>query len=182
MIAGEGAAAFVVESLPHATGRGADIYAEILAIAAGCDGKGHANRFNGTGLTNAVKAVLKRVRMTPNQLGHINADGKSTTRDDVIEARAYHQALGDEAARVPVVALKSYFGFSEAGSSALELAGSLLAMRHGRIPATLNYQFPDPECPLNVVRGEPVNSTMPTALCTNRTGLGQSAAVVVRAL
>jgi 3-oxoacyl-[acyl-carrier-protein] synthase II len=182
MIAGEGAAAFVVESLPHATGRGAEIYAEILAIAAGCDGKGHANRFNGTGLANAVKAVLKRVRMTPNQLGHINADGKSTTRDDVIEARAYHQALGDEAARVPVVALKSYFGFSEAGSSALELAGSLLAMRHGRIPATLNYQFPDPECPLNVVRGEPVKSTMPTALCTNRTGLGQSAAVVVRAL
>jgi 3-oxoacyl-[acyl-carrier-protein] synthase II len=80
------------------------------------------------------------------------------------------------------VALKSYFGFSEAGSSALELAGSLLAMKHGRIPATLNYQFLDPECPLNVVRGEPVKSTMPTALCTNRTGLGQSAAVVVRAL
>jgi 3-oxoacyl-[acyl-carrier-protein] synthase II len=182
MIAGEGAAAFVVESLPHATRRGAEIYAEILAIAAGCDGKGHANRSNGTGLANAVKAVLKQVRMTPNQLGHINADGKSTKRDDVIEARAYHQSLGESAERVPVVALKSYFGYSEAGSSALELAGSLLALRQGRVPQTLNYEFPDPECPLNVIQGEPMKLASPTALSVNRTNLGQSAAVVLRVL
>jgi 3-oxoacyl-[acyl-carrier-protein] synthase II len=180
MIAGEGAAAFVVESLPHAVRRGADIYAEILATAAGCDGKGHANRSNGTGLANAVKAVLKQVRMTPNQIGHINADGKSTRGDDVIEARAYHQALGEFAEHVPVVALKSYFGYSEAGSSALELAGSLLALRHSRVPQTLNYEFPDPECPLHVIHGEPMKLASPTALCVNRTSLGQSAAVVLR--
>lgn len=182
MVAGEGAAAFVVERRSHALRRGATIYGEIVAIAAGADGKGHASRSNGTGLANAVKAALKQARMTPNQVGHINADGKSTRRDDVIEARAYHHALGEWAERVPVVALKSYFGFSEAGSSALELAGSLLALKHGRIPRTLNYQFPDPQCSLNVIHGDVLKSTMPTAVCVNRTSLGQSAAVVLRGL
>jgi 3-oxoacyl-[acyl-carrier-protein] synthase II len=172
----------VVESLSHATRRGADNYAEILGIAAGCDGKGHANRSNGAGLANAVKTVFKQVRMTPNQLGHINADGKSTKCDDRVEAKALQLALGEWAWRVPVVALKSYFGFSEAGSGALELAGSLLALRHGRIPATLNYEFPDPDCPLNVVHGVPRTSTVSTALCVNRTTMGQSAAVVIRGL
>ncbi len=180
MIAGEGAAAFVVESLPHAARRGAEIYAEILGIAAGCDGKGHANRFNGAGLANAVKAALKQARMAPNQVGHINADGKSTRNDDLIEARALYQAIGDWGERVPLVALKSYFGFSDAGSGAVELVGSLLALRHARIPGTLNYQFPDPLCRLNVVHEGPLESPIPTALCINRTSLGQSAAVVLR--
>jgi 3-oxoacyl-[acyl-carrier-protein] synthase II len=180
-IAGEGAAAFVVESLPHAKNRGASIYAEIVGIAAGCDGKGQANRSNGTGLANAVKAALKQARLAPHRIGHINADGKSTTRDDIIECQALQNSLGEWAERIPVTALKSYFGFSEAGSSALELAGSLLALRQGRIPQTLNYQFPDPQCPLNVIHGESMKSAVSTALCINRTGLGQSAAVVLRA-
>jgi 3-oxoacyl-[acyl-carrier-protein] synthase II len=182
MVAGEGAAAFVVESLPHALRRGTEIYAEILAVASGSDGKGHANRSNGAGLANAVKTVCKQARMTPKEVGHINADGKSTKCDDRVEAKALQLALGEWALRVPVVALKSYFGFSEAGSSALELAGSLLALKHGRIPATLNYEFPDPDCPLNVVHGEPRTSTVSTALCVNRTTMGQSAAVVLRGL
>jgi len=131
-------------------------------------------------LANAVKAALKQARMAPNQVGHINADGKSTRDDDVIEAQALHQAIGDSAERVPLFALKSYFGFSDAGSGAVELAGSLLALKYGRIPGTLNYQFPDPLCRLNVVSEGPMKSPSPTALCINRTTLGQSAAVLLR--
>jgi 3-oxoacyl-[acyl-carrier-protein] synthase II len=181
-IAGEGAAAFVVESLQHAHRRGGEIYAEIAGIGAGCDGKGDANAAGGTGLVRAIHAALRKAQLRPAELGHINAQGKSTQLDDVIEARAYHRALGDSAERVPVTALKSYFGDFDAGSGAVELAGSLLALKHGQIPATLNYQTPDPRCRLNVVRDGPMDQSQPTALCVNRTSIGQSAAVVLRTL
>jgi 3-oxoacyl-[acyl-carrier-protein] synthase II len=62
----------------------------------------------------------------------------------------------------------------------VELAGSLLALRHGKIPKSLNYQFPDPLCRLNVIHEGPLKCPSPTALCINRTSLGQSAAVVLR--
>jgi 3-oxoacyl-[acyl-carrier-protein] synthase II len=181
-IAGEGAAAFVVESLPHAVQRGAEIHAEILGIGAGCDGSGSTNAENGTGLVNAIQSALQKAHLKPAQLGHVNAQGKSTQREDVIEARAYHLALGEAAPRVPVTALKSYFGYSDAGSGAMELAGSLLAIKHGRIPATLNYQTPDPRCRLNIIHEGPMEPLLPTAMSVNRTSLGQSAAVVLRRL
>ena len=178
-VAGEGAAAFVVERLDHAETRGADIYAEILGLGAGCDS---SQETRGTGLVNAILRALQSARLSPAQLGHINADGKSTQGDDVIESRAYHRVLAESAARIPVTALKSYFGYFEAGSGAVELAGSLLALRHGRVPATLNYEIPDPRCRLNIVHDGPLESAQPTALCVNRTEMGQSAAVILRAL
>ena len=115
-------------------------------------------------------------------LGHINAHGKGTQRDDVAEARAYHTALGMVAETIPVTALKSYFGHFDAGAGAVELAGSLMAMRYGRLPMTLNYRTPDPSCRLNIVRGEPLNITNGVALSVNRTRMGQSAAAVIRAV
>jgi 3-oxoacyl-[acyl-carrier-protein] synthase II len=181
-VPGEGAAAFVVESLHHAKARGAEIYAEILSIAAGCDGNGPADVSSGIGLAGAIRTALKNANLTPAQLGHINAQGKSTQTDDAIEARAYHLALGDAAERIPVTALKSYFGDFDAGSGAVEIAGSLLALQHGTIPATLNYETPDPRCRLNIIRDEPIRQLHPTAMSLNRTSLGQSAAVILRTL
>jgi 3-oxoacyl-[acyl-carrier-protein] synthase II len=181
-ILGEGAAAFVVESLKHATIRGAEIYAEIIGTGAGCDGHETAERDSGAGLAHAIRGALQTARLAPAQLGHINADGKSTQTDDVVEARAIHRALGEAAVRVPVTALKSYFGSFDAGSGAVELAGSLLALKHGRVPPTLNYQFPDPRCRLNIIHEGPMDPSHPSALCVNRTRIGQSAAVVLRTL
>ena len=83
---------------------------------------------------------------------------------------------------IPVTALKSYFGHFDAGAGAVELAGSMLAMRYGRLPMTLNYRTPDPLCPLNIVRDEPLDITNSVALSVNRTRMGQSAAAVIRAV
>ncbi len=173
-IVGEGAAAFVVESYAHAVRRGADIYAEILGVGAGCDGTGYANGAGGTGLVCAMRSALNRAGIQPSELGHINAHGKSTQRDDLVEARAYHRALGAAAETIPVTALKSYFGHFDAGSGAVELAGSVLALKHGLLPATLNYETPDPRCRLNVVHGEPQSLKTRTAIKVNRTAMGQS--------
>ena len=180
-IVGEGAAVFVVETYAHAVARGAEIYAEILGVGGGCDGRGHQNGSGGAGIVRAVRSVLKRSGLAPNQIGHINAHGKSTQRDDFVEAMAYHTSLGDAASRIPVTALKSYFGNFDAGSGAVELAGSLLALRHRTLPQTLNYETPDPHCELNVTR-EPTRIANDVALSVNRSSIGQSAAAIFRAL
>ncbi len=181
-IVGEGAAVFVIERFAHAVARGADIYAEVLGVAGGCDGRRSRNGSEGKGIVRAVQSALRRAQIRPSEIGHINANGKSTRRDDWVEARAYHESLGSEADRIPVTALKSYFGTFDAGSGAVELAGSVLALRHRTIPMTLNYETPDPMCRLNVVRGEPLRQRSDVALKVNRTAMGQSAAAVLRAL
>lgn len=181
-VVGEGAAAFVVERYEHALARGANVYAEVLAVGAGCDGRGYHNGSGGTGLVRAIRATMKKAEISPRELGHINAHGKSTQRDDLVEARAYQTALGGAAERIPVTALKSYFGHFDAASGAVELAGTLLAIRHGQLPATLNYETPDPRCRLNVVKGAPRRLRNLTAISVNRTAMGQSAAVLLRSL
>ncbi len=181
-VVGEGAASFVVERWDHAVARGAPIYCEVLGVGAGCDGRDPANRANGIGLSRAIQSALRQSEISPKDLGHINAHGKGTQRDDLAESRAYHASLGLVAESIPVTALKSYFGHFDAGAGAVELAGSLLAMRHGRLPMTVNYQTPDPLCRLNIVRDEPVVMKNGVALSVNRTRMGQSAAAVIRAV
>jgi len=181
-VVGEGAGTFVIESYEFAKARGAEIYAEILAVAGGCDGRGYLNGAGGTGLVRAIETCLRRADLTPKDIGHINAHGQSTRRDDLVEARAYHRALGTCAETIPVTGLKSYFGNFDAGCGAVELAGSVLAMRHGQLPFTLNHDNPDPLCRLNVVHHEPHRLQNHIALSVNRTNVGQSAAVIVKAL
>jgi 3-oxoacyl-[acyl-carrier-protein] synthase II len=181
-VVGEGAASFMVESYEHAVARGAEIYAEILGTGAGCDGLGRANEAAGLGLVRAMESALRQSGVRPNELGHINAQGKSTQPDDIVEARAYHRVLGDYVMNIPVTALKSYVGHFDAGAGAVELAGTLLSLKNGYVPATLNYEIPDPRCGLNVVRGEASRMRNRTAITVNRTAMGQSAAAVLRAI
>ena len=181
-VVGEGAASFVIERFEHAVARGAPIYCEVLGVGAGCDGSDPANRASGLGLVRSIEAALRRSNLTPKDLGHINAHGKGTRKDDIAEANAYHRALGMVAESIPVTALKSYFGHFDAGAGAVELAGSLLALRYGELPMTLNYRTPDPLCRLNIVHDEPLKMTNGIALSVNRTRMGQSAAAVIRAI
>lgn len=179
-IVGEGSAVFVLERYRHAVQRGAEIYCEVAAVGAGCDGKGYDNGKGGTGIIRAMDAAFRRAGMQADQVGHINAHGKSTLRDDYVESRAYHRAFGDDVQKIPVTALKSYFGSFDAGAGAVELAGSVLALKHGILPRTLNYDNPDPLCRLNIVRGEPLPLRNGTAVSVNRTAMGQSVAAVLR--
>lgn len=181
-VVGEGAASFVLERWEHAVRRGAPIYCEVLGVGAGCDGRDAANRTGGIGLARAIQSALRQSDLLAKDLGHINAHGKGTQRDDLAEARAYHTALGQVAESIPVTALKSYFGHFDAGAGAVELAGSLLALRHGQLPITVNYHTPDPLCRLNIVHDEPIKMSNRTALSVNRTRMGQSAAAVIRAV
>ena len=94
---------------------------------------------------------MRDAGLAPAEVGFVVAHGLSTVDDDRIEAQAIRDTLGD----VPVTAPKSYFGHLGAGSGSLEAALGVLALQHGQVPATLNYQQPDPQCPINVIHGRP---------------------------
>lgn len=181
-VVGEGGAAFVIERFEHAVQRGATIYAEVLGVGAGCDGTGYHNGSGGRGVARAVQAALRKSGIEPKDIGHINAHGKSTQRDDLVEAKGYHWGLGDAARKIPITAMKSYFGHFDAGSGSVELAGTVLSLKHRLLPPTLNYLIPDPRCQLNVVHGEPIELRNLTAMSVNRTSMGQSAAAILRVL
>jgi 3-oxoacyl-[acyl-carrier-protein] synthase II len=96
---------------------------------------------------------------------------------DVFEARAINEVFGRD---VPVFAPSSYFGSTGAASGVVELAASVLALRHGQLPGTLNHENPDPACPVTVHTGSPRPVTRPCVVKVGYTDLGQCAAMVVR--
>jgi 3-oxoacyl-[acyl-carrier-protein] synthase II len=101
----------------------------------------------------------------------------STIEMDRLEAVAIAAELGD----VPVTAPKSSFGHLGAAGGAVELAASILGLEAGLVPPTLNYETPDPLCPVNVVHGEPLAGRPGTALAVNFCSTGQAAAVAIGA-
>jgi len=172
---GEGAAVFILESRQHAEARGAAVLARLLSWAAACESPNGSNRIKGTGLRHVMQTALRRAEISEDALGHLNAHGLSTPADDELEARAIRQVVPS----VPVTAPKSYFGNLGAAGGAMEMAASVLSLDTGIVPATLNYERPDPNCPLQVIHREPLTSTRSPAMLLNWTQIGQSVALVV---
>jgi len=123
---------------------------------------------------------MRDARIEPAALGYYNAHGVSTMHSDRAEARALRGALGPLALDIPVSAHKSNMGNSVAACGAIELIAGILALQHGLIPPTINYDRPDPDCPLSIVSKSPRKLEKPAFLSANSTRLGQAAALVVR--
>jgi 3-oxoacyl-[acyl-carrier-protein] synthase II len=174
-VRGEGAATLVLEERKHAVRRGATVLASVLGWGSSSEPRGAAAANVGSGLQRAIAMALRSAGIDPSEVGHVNAHGLSTIDSDRIEA----QVLGGLLPATPVTAPKSYFGNLYAASGVIETAVSVLAIASGQVPATLNYEFPDPQCPLNVIRGEPLSGTSPVALVINRNITGQAAALVL---
>ena len=172
---GEGAAAFIVERRSHAEARGATIVARVLSCANAASGKGAANRSRSGALQRAMTLAIARAGLTERGMGHVNAHGLSAVRDDPVEARALAAVIPD----VPVFAPKSYFGNLGAASGAVEMAASVLALGARLVPATLNYERPDPSCPVPNILREAFAPKSSTALLLNWTWIGQAAAAVL---
>lgn len=175
MVHGEGAGAFVLERREHAEARGAKILARILGFASTFEPHRPGRPLQGHAIRTAIRQAVAQAGLQPSDIGHVNADGLSTTFDDQIEAQAIRETLGD----VPVTAPKSFFGNLSAGTGAVEMAASVLALEKGEIPPTLNYTHPDPACPVNVVHGKSAPLGNPVALVINHSRIGQSVAVVI---
>jgi len=180
----EGAGMLILESRAHAKRRGAQLQGKILGYGRRYEPGATSQKPNGqkpngqkpTGqaIRQAIEAALEMSRLAPSDIGHVNAHGLATLDDDTMEARAIEQTLGD----VPVTAPKSFFGNLGASSGAVELAISLLGLQHNVVPPTLNYEQPDPACPVNIVHEmQPAQSS--TVLALNHKRTGQAVAVAV---
>ena len=175
MVLGEGATVLVMEELEHARRRGAKIYGEMVGFGAAFD-----RGTTGKGLARAIRAALTEAGVGPEAIDHVNASGTSTVPGDAWEARGIQEVFGSCQQPVPVFAAKSYFGNLGPGSAPTEIAASLLALEHGQLPATLNYEEPDPACPVTVAAREIRPVRKPYFLKTGFTDLGQCAAAVFR--
>jgi 3-oxoacyl-[acyl-carrier-protein] synthase II len=174
LVYGEGSAQLILESREHAERRGARPIARVAGAASRSEASAGSMRPRGSAISRAIRAALSAAQVEPAEIGHVNAQGNSTRDDDRAEARAIREVLAD----VLVTAPKSFFGHLGPGSGAVELAVSLLAMEHGVIPPTLNYESPDPECPVKIVtETQPI--VRPTFIALNHNASGAAAAVVI---
>jgi 3-oxoacyl-[acyl-carrier-protein] synthase II len=174
---GEGAAAFVVEREDHARGRGADILARVAGWGISFGTSAMPEHDHGRAIRRSIELALRSADLTATDIGHVNAHAAGSVEDDATEASAIRAVLGD----VPVTAPKSFFGHLGASGGAVEMVASLLALAHGEIPVTLNYDQPDSRCPVQVVRTPGARAEPPGALLLSQSNTGQAVAVSLTA-
>jgi 3-oxoacyl-[acyl-carrier-protein] synthase II len=174
VVLGEGAAVYTLEDLEHARRRGARIYAEVVGFGSAFD-----RRQDGDGVARAIRAALAEAGIGPEEVDHVNSHGLATRAADPWEARGLAQVFGN-GPPLPVAAYKSYFGNLGAAGAATEMAASVLGLREGWVPPTLNFERPDPECPVEVLAGAPRPVARRHAVKVGFTQMGQCAALVLR--
>ncbi|MEM8679500.1 MAG: beta-ketoacyl-[acyl-carrier-protein] synthase family protein [Planctomycetota bacterium] len=175
MVAGEGAAAIVLESLEAAEARGATIVGEILGHGSSTVIDQNSAADPQRALQNAMRNALRSSALAAENVGHVHAHGNGTPSGDEAEARAIAEFFGDH--QPVVAAAKSYFGNLGAASGLVELIASLLAIDHQQLFRTLNYETPDPACPIRLAQGTE-HAPGTSVLNLNYTPQGQASAVV----
>lgn len=150
-VAAEGAAYFILESREHAerrgfAQRGGAAWGSIASVCTRCEPSIDSRQPTGKAIVAAVSGALESSGVAPGDLAMVKAHGASRVETDPVEAAALAETVGD----APVTAPTSYVGSSGAAGGAVELALALIGWRQGYVPATLNYQTPDPACPVSV--------------------------------
>ncbi|MDR1784221.1 MAG: beta-ketoacyl-ACP synthase II [Endomicrobium sp.] len=178
-VIGEGAGMVVLETLEHALGRGAKIYAELAGYGASNDAY-HitAPEPEGRGAVLAMEKAIIDAGISKEEVDYINAHGTSTVLNDKTETFAIKKVFGKRAYKIPVSSTKSMVGHLLGGASVVEFAATILAMQEGFIHPTINYETPDPECDLdyvpNTMRMQCINCAI-----SNSLGFGGHNATVV---
>jgi 3-oxoacyl-[acyl-carrier-protein] synthase II len=179
LVISEAAAMLVLEEYDHARQRGAQCYGEIVGYGATSDAT-HLTAPSPAGQAEAIERALSSAGLGPEDVDYVNAHGTSTKLNDEAETRALRLALGAHADRVAVSANKSMLGHTMGASGALELVSTLLSLRDGLIPPTINYQTPDPACDLDYVPNLARSANVRVAIKNSFAFGGQNAVLVVR--
>ena len=166
---GEGAGIVVLEDLEHALARGAKIYAEIVGYGATGDAY-HitAPAPEGEGGARAMKMALDDAGLAPEEVGYINAHGTSTEYNDKFETMAIKTVFGEHAYKLAVSSTKSMTGHLLGAAGGIEAIFTVLALKEGILPPTINLDTPDPDCDLDYVpnasRKQEVNAAISNSL------------------
>jgi 3-oxoacyl-[acyl-carrier-protein] synthase II len=168
----EGAGILVLESAAYARARGARIYAEVAGYGANADAF-HitAPSPEGVGAAKCMELALIDAGIDPTDVGYINAHGTSTPHNDVNETQAIKRVFGEHAARMAVSSTKSMTGHLLGAAGGIEASYAALALHHGMLPPTINYDTPDSECDLDYVPNRARPASVRAAL-SNSFGFG----------
>ena len=178
-IIAEGSGVLILEERDRALRRGAKIYAEVIGY--GANGDAHhmtAPAPEGEGAARCMRLSLKDAGIAPSEVDYINAHGTSTEYNDANETQAIKKVFGEHAFKLAVSSTKSMTGHLLGAAGAVEGVFSVLALRHGTIPPTINYENPDPECDLDYVPNQARRAEIRVAL-SNSFGFGGTNACVL---
>ena len=180
-VLGEGAWMFVLEDYEHARARGARIHAELAGYGSTCEAF-HRVRMQECGEepARAMTLAMRDAGIEPDAVDYVNLHGTSTELNDRIETRALKLALGKRAHRAPMSALKSQIGHPQGACGAAGIAATLAAMRHARVPPTINLDIRDPECDLDYVPEIGRRVEIEHAICNCIAFGSKNSAVVLR--
>ncbi|MFD1779667.1 beta-ketoacyl-ACP synthase II [Fredinandcohnia salidurans] len=178
-VMGEGAGVLVLEELEHALARGANIYAEIVGYGATGDAY-HitAPAPGGEGGARAMRQAIADAGLNPSDVDYINAHGTSTDYNDKFETAAIKEVLGEHAYKVAISSTKSMTGHLLGAAGGVEAIFSVLAIKEGIIPPTINYETPDPDCDLDYVPNKARQQEVNVAL-SNSLGFGGHNATIL---
>lgn len=171
-VMGEGAGILILEEYEHAKARGAKIYGEIVGYGSSCDAH-HitAPIDDGSGGAKAMLNALKDANIEPEMIDYINAHGTSTSLNDKTETRAVKAAFKDHAYKLAISSTKSSTGHLLGASGAIEAIITVLSLKNGLVPATINYQVADEDCDLDIVANTPRKQDLQYAM-SNSLGFG----------
>lgn len=179
LVLAEGAGMFVIESENGARQRGARIHAELAGFGATADA-GHITQPSVEGAAGAMVEALRSAGLAPEDVDYINAHGTGTKLNDSTEIAAIRQAFGPAAERLSISSTKSMHGHAMGASGAIELAATLLALRHQIVPPTANYTTADPDCALDVTPNHARPRALRAALSNSFAFGGLNAVLAVR--
>jgi len=179
MVLGEGAAIMILESLEHALKRNAKIYGEVLGYGCAAGNLHFGERGKDGSIALSMEKAMTEADLKAPDLDYINGNGDSTPWGDKSETLAIKKVFGEIAYKIPISSTKSMTGHLSSASGAVELITSLLAMREGIIPPTINYEHPDPDCDLDYVPNQARQSRVETVLSNSIGWFGESASLIV---
>jgi len=178
-VVGEGAGILILESLEHAQGRGANIYAEVVGYGMSGDAFHiSAPSVDGDGPIRVMQNTLKDAHIEPSCIEYINAHGTATPSGDVAETLAIKKVFGEYAQKVAISSTKSMIGHLLGAAGGVEAGISILAIRDQIIPPTINYETPDPDCDLDYVPNKARKATINYVL-SNSFGFGGTNAALI---
>lgn len=171
-VMGEGAGILILETLEGALARGAHIYGEVVGYGSTSDAfHMTAPDAEALGASRAMELAMEEAGIEPGEVDYINAHGTSTPMNDRLETLAIHNVFGDDAANLTISSTKSMTGHLLGAAGAVEAIACLLAMESGKIPPTINYKEPDPDCDLFYVPNVAIEKQAKYSL-TNTLGFG----------
>jgi 3-oxoacyl-[acyl-carrier-protein] synthase II len=173
----EGAGILVLEVLESARARGAHVLAEVLGYGTSADAH-HPTASSSEGPARAMRLALADARLAPESVEYVNAHGTSTSLNDQHETEAIKAVFGDHARRLAVSSIKSMTGHLVGAAGAVEAIATVLALRRGVLPPTINYTTPDPACDLDYVPNQARPAAIRTAM-SNSFAFGGTNAILV---